>query len=321
MSKKTITKKISFVIFLISLCCIFSGCFAASSGEPANAERDRQNFSAVYEKPEIAGIIKNEEITESSGIAASKCQENVFWTHNDSGGGSFVFAIDGKGAKLGTWRVTNAKNVDWEDLGTLKNANGECFLYIGDIGDNERRRDDLAIYLVKEPTVSDESKNSSKINALLTDSAEDIKIKYPDSRHDAETLIVHPQTGDIYVLTKHLRDAAGVYKLRKNYTSGKVNRLEKIAAFTVPSVPGGFLTGGGVSSDGKRVIVCDYLGAYEIVLSETAKDFDEIWGATPSVVNLGERKQGEAIGYAADDKAVYATSEKRNAPLIRVARK
>jgi hypothetical protein len=39
------------------------------------------------------------------------------------------------------------------------------------------------------------------------------------------------------------------------------------------------------------------------------------------IVELGERKQGEAICYTADGKAIIATSEKKNSPVIKVERK
>jgi len=319
MSKKTITKNFSFVIFAAIVCCLFSGCHSVSSTRKANVNRaDKKDVSTAYEKPEIVGTIKTEEITESSGIVASRCQANVFWTHNDSGDGAFVFALTATGEKLGVWAIKNAKNKDWEDLATIKNQNGECFLYIGDIGDNARKRSELTVYLVKEPTVSGAAKTSSRKNSLATEPAAAIKIQYADERYDAETLLVHPQSGDIYILTKRLRDAAGVYRLSKNYSLNKINRLEKIADFTVPSIPNGFLTGGDISSDGKRVIISDYLAAYEIILPEKAKNFDDIWREQSLIVELGEREQGEAVCYSADDKSIYATSEKVNSPIIEV---
>lgn len=321
MSKKTITKKSSFVILLIIICCLFFGCHSVSSTRMANVNGADKDVSTVYEKPEIVGAIKTEEITESSGVVASRCQTNVFWTHNDSGDGAFVFAFDSAGEKLGVWQVKNAKNKDWEDLATIKNQNGECFLYIGDIGDNERKRSELIVYLVKEPTVTDADKTSSRKNPLSTEPADAISIQYPDARYDAETLLVHPQSGDIYILTKRLREAASIYKLSKNYSLSKTNQLEKIADFTVPAVPNGFLTGGDISSDGKRVIICDYFSAYEIVLPEKAKNFDDIWREKPLIVELGEREQGEAVCYSADGAAIYATSENKNSPIIKVKRK
>ncbi len=321
MSKKTITKKISFVIFLIGFGCIFFGCHSIGSTQKTNTNRPGTDVSTAYEKPEIVGKIKSQEVTESSGVVASHCQTDVFWTHNDSGDGAFIFALDAAGAHLGVWQVKNAKNRDWEDLATIKNQSGECFLYLGDIGDNERKHESLTVYLVREPTVSAADKNSNRKNPLVTESSDAIKIQYPEQRFDAETLLVHPQTGDIYILTKRLRDKAAVYKLSKNYSLDKINRLEKITDFTVPSVPFGFLTGGDISSDGKRVIICDYLAAYEIILPDSAKNFDDIWREKPLIVDLGEREQGEAVCYSADDKSIYATSEKVNSPLIKVKRR
>jgi hypothetical protein len=322
MSKKTITKNSSFVIFVIGLCCLFSGCFAVSSSQIENSNRTDKIKSERYGKPEIVGTIKTNEITESSGIAASKCQENVFWTHNDSGDGAFVFALDSKGEKLGTWKVKDAKNIDWEDIAAFKNPNGECFLYIGDIGNNSGARSDLTIYRVREPKFEGANKNSSRKNPISTEPAAAIRFHYPEEvRHDAETLLVHPVTGDVYILSKRLQGASGVYKLPLNYSLGKTNRLVKVADFAVPALPNGFVTGGDISSDGKRVVICDYFAAYEIVLPENAKSFDEIWKQESEIVQLGERAQGEAVCYSADDKAIYATSEKLDSPLIQVKRK
>lgn len=321
MSKKTITKKFSFVIFLIGVGCIFSGCSAISSSQIADGNRAAENVSTKYAKPAIAGTIKTGEITESSGIAASKCQAGIFWTHNDSDDGAFVYALNRTGEKVGTWKVAGAKNIDWEDIAAYQTPNGECFLYIGDIGNNTGKRGESTIYRVREPKVSAADKTSGRKNPRLTETAAAIKFEFGDGRFDAETLLVHPQTADVYVLTKRLTGAAGVYKLPKNFSADKINRLEKVADFTVPAIPNGFLTGGDISADGKRVVICDYFSAYEIILPDAAKNFDDIWRENSSPVELGEREQGEAVCYSADGAAIYATSEKKNSPLIEVRKK
>lgn len=319
MSEKTITKFFAFVISFSSICLIFSGCFSASS---SNGRQGNVNgkVSADYAEPKVVGKIESNEIKESSGIAVSLCQENVFWTHNDSGDNAFIFALNLKGEKLGTWQVTGAKNTDWEDIAAFK-SNGTCFLYIGDIGNNKRLRDELTIYRVKEPAITDADKSSSKKNPSTTETAEAIKFSYPDMRHDAETLMINSQSGDIYILTKRMSGAAGVYKLAANYSLEKTNTVKKIADFSVPAIPDGLLTGGDISPDGKRVVICDYFNGYEITLPEKAKDFDEIWKEQPVIVQLGAREQGEGISYSADGKAIFATSEKKNSPLIEVKRK
>lgn len=322
MLNKTISKNHAFVISLLVFCLSSFGCSAVSSSDVEDNSKSNKNISASYEKPQVVGKIKSKEITESSGIVESRCQDNVFWTHNDSGNDALIFALNLKGEKLGTWEVSGAKNRDWEDIATIQDAKtGKCFLYIGDIGNNERLKSELTIYRVAEPQISENDASSSKKSPSKTETAEAIKFSYSDIRHDAETLLVHPNTGDIYILTKSLSSASGVYKLAADFSLEETNTLNKIADFTVPAVPNGFLTGGDISPDGKRVIICDYFSGYEIVLPESAKIFDEIWAQKPLNVALGEREQGEAIGYSKDGRSIFATSEKKNSPIIQVKQK
>jgi hypothetical protein len=323
MLKRNIPKIFASVICFGAICAIFSACLSISSNNrkandnisAANAQK-----SADYREPKVLGTIDSAEITESSGLVNSPCQPQVLWTHNDSGDNAFVFALDKTGKKLATFRVADAKNTDWEDMAIRREPSGECFLYIGDTGNNARARGEHTIYKVKEPGVA-EATDSSRKNPLMTEPAEAIKFQYPDMHHDAETLLVHPASGDIYVLSKRVSGASGVYKLKAGFDLNKTNTLEKIADFTVPAVPNGLLTGGSISPDGKRVVICDYFAAYEITLPKQAKNFDEIWQQKPQKIELGQRAQGEAIAYAADGKAIYATSEERNSPLIMVERK
>jgi hypothetical protein len=319
MSQKTITKFFAFVILFLFVCLLFSGCFSVFSSKSANGNKADAKNNSNYDKPKVIGKIESNEITESSGITASKCQSDVLWTHNDSGDDAFIFALNLKGEKLGTWKVSGAKNIDWEDIAEIKNASGECVLYIGDIGNNTRLRDEFTIYRVQEPQVLPENKSSSKKNPQATETAEAIKFTYPDMRRDAETLMVQPQSGDIYILSKSLSSASAIYKLKSDFDLSKTNKLEKVTDFTVPAIPNGFLTGGDISPEGKRIIICDYFNAYELTLPEKAKNFDEIWKEKPTVIEIGAREQGEAVGYSADGKSIFATSEKKNSPLIQVS--
>jgi hypothetical protein len=132
--------------------------------------------------------------------------------------------------------------------------------------------------------------------------------------------MVHPVSGEIYIITKHRSSPAGVYKLEPVFDASVVKAV-KITDITVPAIPNGFLTGGDIAPDGKHVIVCDYFAAYEFTLPADSGNFDEIWKQKPIVVELGERKQGEAIGYAADGLSIYATSEGKLAPVIEARQK
>lgn len=274
--------------------------------------------SSEYSSPEVTGKIETDEVKESSGLAASPCQPDVLWTHNDAGSDALIFALDIKGRHLGTWNVNNAKSDDWEDIAAYKDASGKCFLFIGDIGNNKENRSELTIYGVPEPAISPSSLSSNSKQPLQTLSAEVMKYRYPDKPGNAETMMVHPRTGDIYILTKREKGPSEIYRLKASFGSSTV--AEKVGELTLPAIPVGLLTGGSISPDGRRVALCDYQSGYELVLPEGQTDFDQIWKQSPVVVDLGKRKQGEAVTYSADGNAIYATSEFKNAPINRVVR-
>jgi hypothetical protein len=243
------------------------------------------------------------------------------WTHNDSGDDAFIFAINNEGDSLGTWKVTNAGNIDWEDISAYKDKSGKCFLYIGEIGDNKAKRHEHLVYRVQEPLVVPAGLNSNRKEPLITENAEMLRFAYPDYDQDAETLMVHPNTGDIYVVTKRVSGPAGVYRIEPDFNTTETQRAEQITEISVPAVPNGFVTGGDISPDGRRVILCDYTQAYELVLPEGTPSFDDIWKQKPEAVELGRRAVGEAVCYSSDGTAIFATSERLNSPLIEIKRR
>jgi hypothetical protein len=313
MPKRMIAKIIFFVIpAMVSAAC---GHIATGDRRPAIDQA-----ASAYEKPAVIARLESQEVDESSGLVASRCQENVFWTHNDSGDDAFIYAFDASGQNLGTWRVQGARNDDWEDIASFTDSTGNCLLYIGEIGNtNENRRLEHKIYRIREPRIEPAHVGTSRKNPLVTEPAEVLSFTYPDRAQDAETLLVHPQTGDIYLLTKDRSLPSGVYRLRPQF--GSAAKAEKLADVSVPAVPNGYLTGGDISPDGSRVVLCDYSAAYELILPAGAASFDSIWSQRPTPIDLGERMQGEAVSYAAEGRSIFATSEKKRPPLIQAKRK
>jgi hypothetical protein len=248
-------------------------------------------------------------IKESSGIVASRRNPGLYWTHNDSGDGPFIYAFDLSGKSAGVWRVTGATADDWEDIaagpGPVKGVN---YLYVGDIGDNSKDRDEVIVYRIPEPAITPADAGTSSSDPATTEPAEPIYLKYPDGPRNAEALLVHPQTGDLYIVTKRQDHPAGVYKVTAAaLLAPQVQTMTKIAELELPSVIPGLVTGGDIAPDGRRLILCDYFGGYEYTL--TGAGFDTIWKEKPVVVDLGAREQGESVGYSLDGKAVFATSE------------
>ena len=308
-SKRTIAK---FFAFVISFVVIAATQFACSSTGP-----DRVKLSSAhYSLPKVVGNIRGDDINESSGLSASKCSPNIFWTHNDSGGDAIVYALDGMGSRKGNWKVPGAENKDWEDIAEFKDRSGKCFLYIGDIGNNGSKRSELAIYRVPEPIVAAPGSPSGTSN--VTAAPERLTFTYPDGPHNAEALLVHPTTGDIYVITKRSDGPAAVYRIPSKFDAGSPVVAERLSEIKVPAVPNGLITGGDISPDGRRVIICDYSGAYEYRLPDGTADFDVIWHQFPDPVDIGDRLVGEAVCYSADGGSIFATSENVGSPFIRV---
>lgn len=313
-----------FLIATISLIAGNCSLFTARSEQTNNQSNSNSELQVAktFGPPKQFAILADETINESSGLAVSHKNKNVFWTHNDSGDGPFLYAFNQLGQKLGVWRVTNAKNVDWEDIAAYQDRQtGESYLLIGDTGNNERFRSEAVIYRVVEPKVTAAEAATTKKNPGLTEKAEAIRVAYPDQRRDAETLMVNPNNNDLYIVSKSLSSDADVYKLSPPFDFVNKNALKRVGTVGVDSLTRGFFTGGDISIDGRKLVLCDYFAAYEFILPDGAESFDEIWRTNSEKIELGERAQGESICYGLDSEAVFATSEKRPTPLIKVARK
>lgn len=315
-------------VIILSAICVFAGCtFNAAQSQTGN-KKDQSNAartgqqSLAYREPRLLATIKDNAVSESSGIVASRRNPGVFWTHNDSGDNAFLYAFDKTGKKLGVWKIDNAKNTDWEDIAAYNDQQtGESYLLIGDIGNNNLTRSEVTIYKIIEPKIVAADADSTKKKPRLVKNARKIIVGYPDARRDAEALVVNPANGDLYVLSKNLIGPADIYKLAAPYWFDKKQTFEHIGQIAVPSLTVGMLTGGDISADGTRLVVCDYFAGYEFVLPDKAKSFDEIWQTESVKINLGARAQGEAVCYSTDGRAIYSTSEKKPSPLNEILRK
>jgi hypothetical protein len=285
---------------------------------------------ASIPQPIQVAELADHHITESSGIVASRRNPGVYWTHNDSGARAEIFAFDMKGRALARFRVTGATHVDWEDIAAGGGAGDTAVLYIGDIGDNNRLRNDTAIYRVWEPEV-DPEKTGQEGQTLL---AEKYPFVYPDGHHDAETLLVDPKTEEIFIITKEESGVSGVYRFPMPLRRNHVVTLEKVTTvtFTNPFVfrgraVGKLATGGDISPDGTHLVIRTYTDAYEWTI-KPGEPLVETFKRKPKMILVpwmgsvaGGRfqiGQFEAICYTQNGQALLTTSEGAPCPLWKV---
>lgn len=247
---------------------------AASSDAAASATLDRR--------------IKDATVTESSGLAHSTYDRSTMWTHNDSGSKPRVFAVGQDGATQAVVTLTNAASKDWEDIAAGPNHT----LWVGDIGDNDKTRSSIQVYRFTEPaTLATQSLSATRFD-----------LTYPDGKHNAEAMMVHPTTGRVYVATKSPSGGA-IYAAPASLSTSGNNTMTKVASGTPVKI-----TAGAFAPDGKRFVLCNY--AHTFVYSG--------FGATPTEAARPSLDQGESLEISADGAWMYLGSEGTASPVYRL---
>lgn len=276
---------------------------------------------AAYGPAGLVCRFADSDIDESSGIEHSARSDAYFFTHNDSGDSPRFFAVDLQGRTLATFKVPGARNVDWEDLAGVQDAQGQPALVFGDIGDNGARRKEVSLYRVPEPIV--DVRGTARKGESAT--AERFDLRYPDGARDAETLMADPQ-GRLYIVSKS-PGGSSVYAAPHPLVSGKTNILRKIGDISFLSFPSQtrhlrdqisrlLATGGAISPDGRRMVIRTYTDAYEWDLP--GGSVAAALKKKPRQVKLPEMRQGEAICYTRDGRALWTSSEGEGAPVYRL---
>lgn len=252
--------------------------------------------AAKFEGPYAVGQLPNGTVDEASGLAASRVNNNVLWTHNDSGDDPRVYAITTKGAVQCTIRLKGAAHVDYEDIAVGPGPNkGVSYVYVADIGDNESKRKNIIVYRFPEPDIT----RSTSIEVT----PERIQLTYPDGARDAEALFIDPKTQDLYIITKR-EMRSRVYRAAAPLEGGSTRRLD-----LVTDLPINLTTAADISSTGTEVLVKNYTFTYY-----WRRNNNETLGAMfkrkPSKVAYMPEPQGEAICFGADDAGFYTVSER-----------
>jgi hypothetical protein len=229
--------------------------------------------------------VSHKDLSESSGLASSPARRGVWFTHNDSGGDPELFSFTLDGDTVERHKVKGAQAVDWEDMAAgpcPAEAGGDC-LYIGDIGDNRRRRDTVQVYAVSVPGAGNPSEVVASWNLV-----------YPDGEQNAETLLVDPRSGAVYIITKVDSGNPGVYRLPEKPGRGTLQPVAQLS-FNGDSPSGRRTTGGDWHPDGSRIVVRTYSAAWEWRVDYA--DPEAHWQRAPRRIALPPEKQGEAIAY------------------------
>jgi hypothetical protein len=304
-----------------------AGCGASSDMQSQQAAvasvAGRDTLGAVPTGVRRIPVQARPELVENSGATASATQPGIIFTMNDSGNDPLVFAFDTTGADRGVWRVTSARNTDWEatSVGTCRGAAAgapNACIYLGDVGDNDARRRNRTIYRIPEPRAETAGFTGSV-------AAEALVYRYADGPHDVEAMYVAPN-GNVFLITKRLlrapdgrRRPALVFELPASAWGSTTAPIVAALVDSLPIVPGSAqrrqITDAALSPDGRRLAVRTYV---QVFVFRTDSATGRVDGATPpSVCNLAPlgRAQGEGIAWLGRGEMVL-TAEGRQSPMI-----
>lgn len=245
------------------------------------------------------GLIEHDEINEASGLAASRKNPNVLWTHNDSGGANRIFALNTHGKHLGIYYIGGFLARDWEDIAVGPGpVEGEHYIFIGDIGDNRSRYENKYIYRFIESEVSS---NQCPEEKTLTH-VETIVFRYPDGPRDAEALLIDTPTKDIYIITKR-EDSVRVYRAPYPQSTTEILTLEKVATLNLTQV-----VAGDISVSGYEILIKNYDNIF-YWQRDTCQDLWQVFSTTPDTLPYTPEVKGESVCWNTNGKGYYTVSE------------
>ena len=240
--------------------------------------------------------LTEKKLEEVSGLASSKRNPGYLWTHNDSGNPAEVYLVDEKLSIQLSCKLTGVKNRDWEDIAVGPGPEGnKTYVYIADIGDNNARHEVKYIYRFEEPLLAD------KGGKVTISSFDRIEFRLADGKKDTEAIMVHPKTGNIYVVTKREKPVS-VYEIQNPYPISTTVTAEKVG-----SLPFTKIVSADISPDGKEVIMKSYDHIYYWEIND--QPIAEVLQRKPQLLKYTEEPQGEAIAFNRDGSGFYTLSE------------
>ncbi len=224
------------------------------------------------------------------------------WGINDGGNTAELFQIDSLGTIGRSVRISNATNMDWEDLTQDDRGN----FFIGDFGNNRKKRRELTIYKMANPADIQGNNTLAEIMQFEIDDANPADQDQRSGNFDVEAFVSY--YGRLYLFTKNhsrpfdgytrlyrLEDNAGVKKARlvSRYQTCKSGRLRC------------WVTGAALSPDRKKLAL---LGSNRIWVFRDWTG-DDFFTGNVEEIDLGMITQKEAIAFK-NDSTVVLSDEK-----------
>ncbi|WP_372773042.1 T9SS type A sorting domain-containing protein [Mangrovibacterium sp.] len=243
-----------------------------------------------------------EVVAETSGVELTG--NNEIWTINDSSGQNMLYLCDTLGNLVRSVLVNGAINEDWEEL--TQDASGN--FYIGDIGNNENKRQNLRIYKIPSP-VNTETQSVD---------AQTITFKYPDQTEfppaddqldfDCEAMIWFNHYLYLFSKNRSLPVRTNLYRIPDepgDYVAEKIGSFASGGSdLEETSIYSYWITAADISPNGKQVALLSHDQVW-VFYNFTGDDF---FSGDYKTYDLSSSTQKESICFA-NNSTLYLTDE------------
>lgn len=258
---------------------------------------DKRGFDeTVFGNQVAVGTLETKKLKEASGMAFSHRHAGVIYGHNDSGSSPRLYIFDTLGRDLGTIRVKDVYNRDWEDISVGPGpGQNQSYIYVGEIGDNRGQWRSVRILRIPEP---------DSLGGEQYIEPEVLKLRYPDGARDAETLMIDPVLRMIYIVTK--RDSLStLYQVSLDAFDQNEAIMERVMELSFTMA-----TGGDIAADGSEILIRNYFSVYYWKRHE-GESIPEALSRQPLLLPYKPEPQGEAIALHPNGRSYFTLSERR----------
>nr|WP_321232198.1 hypothetical protein [uncultured Psychroserpens sp.] len=223
-------------------------------------------------------------LKETSAIEKTSTS-NTLWVIEDAGNKNHLYGLNSKGDIIKDISIANIQNIDWEDL--TSDAKGN--IYIGDFGNNSKKRKSFAIYKVSNPNNAGSSVNAEVVTFTLPD---DMKSE------DFESFFLY---NDAFYIFSKTHKKCKLFKVPNeigNHVASYISDIKLKGKHTK-------VTSADISDDGKTVVLLNHNRLWKLT------DFtsDDFFSGTIESVEFDHDSQKEGINFIGPNN-VLITDEK-----------
>lgn len=239
-------------------------------------------------------------LKEVSGITLSKDKKTI-WVIEDRGNKNAVYGLKEDGQMVAKIPVENSENTDWEDI--ISDAKGN--IYIGDFGNNDNDRKDLAILKTDLKDVNQTTTKIIQTTKFHYQGQTDFPPKKSNLLYDCEAFV--EMNGNFYLFTKNRSKGFDgtflVFQVPNKEGDFEAKLIGKL------QLQGGYndaaITSATINSTKDKIVLLTHKNIH-VLTGFTANDFNN---AKIQKIPLNHNSQKEAIVFH-DDKTLMIADEK-----------